>query len=307
MASSQQTKEVRFYQTVIVTTEADGTESRKNVGKKFWPKLLDKLEAKTVKQRKSTISRRDYFGAVSRPVSPAIPHLQVGRLRDVSEGLERTDMDTGETVALLLDGNQRVSEPTFVVPFSGSGRVAVMGPGLSTRATTIARWLTDVFNLALKGKSIQLAPIVDLDALALLMDSKGAVAVQFQFDVSKELASKGDNSLLGAVENVRRSGPSEGVMYVGWSMGRSGGTISDKSMLKKLAEVITTKHLANRATANLVIEDADGNMRHETHNLFEDQIVEKAKWKVDRSKPSDVSEILSAISKAMREFDKKVA
>lgn len=306
-ASSKQSKEVRFYQTMLISTASDGVEVSAPAKADFWPALLKRLELLETAKRKATINRRDYYGTVARPISPPIHHLQIGRLRDASEGLERTNLDTGETAALLLAGNQRVSEPTFVVPFSNSGKVAVMGPGLATRASTIGNWLTNVCNLVPQGQAIRLAPIVDVDALQLLMESKGAVGVQFQIDTEKELTTEGDKSLIGAVDGLRRKGPSEGTMYVGWSLGRDRGTLADKSMLKKLAEQVTTHNLAKRAEANLIIEDEDGNIRHETHNLFEDQIVEKARWSVERSRPSDVSAILLAIGKAMSAFEAKVA
>lgn len=299
------TKEVKFYDTVVEYAASETKPGRvKTVKPDFWPKLLTKLEAlPDAKARTGRIGERQYYGAVLRPTSPAINHLQVGRIRDLSEHIEETDLDSGAVAPLILSGNRRVSEPTFVIPFFASGRVAIMSPGRSTRHETIATWLTLTLGLAAKGKSIRFRPVIDENALQRLIDSKGAVGVEFALEADRELPSGEGLPLLDAVESVRAGGPSVGTFYVGWSLGRGNHTTSDKNLIKRIAERMTSENLARRASVNMIVEDAHGKLRHETHNMFEDQVVQKASWQVSPNQKSDSSAVLSAISNAIQNFN----
>jgi hypothetical protein len=297
-------KEVRFYDTVVDYAATDREPAHTKVtGANFWPKAFKKLEGmEQPKKRTSKVGQRQYYGAVIRPTSPPIAHAQVGRIRDLSEHIEETDLDTGQVTPLVLPGNRRVSEPTFVVPFFNSGRVAIMSPGRSTRPETVARWLNDVLGLVPKGRSIRFRAIVDEGALERLLNSKGAVGVEFALDAGRELPDGDDLPLLDAVEATRAEGPSVGTFYVGWSLGRGNGTAADKTLIKHLAERITSDRLARRATVNMVVEDEHGKIRHETHNMFEDQIVQKAIWQANPNQRSSSTEVLTAIAKAMQDF-----
>jgi len=121
-------KDVRFYDVFVETTDDNGVTQEKRVKADFWTKAFKKIEkTKAAQSRIITINRTRYFGTVHHPVSPAVNHLQVGRLRDLSEHLETTDLGSGEVELLELDDpNKRVSEPTFVVPVSSKGRVAIL-------------------------------------------------------------------------------------------------------------------------------------------------------------------------------------
>lgn len=298
------TKEVKFYDTVVVYAAADGAPSRvRTVKSTWWPKLLKKLEElEDARDRTATIRQRQYYGAVVRPKRPTIDHLQVGRLRDLSEQIEETDLDTGTVTPLILDGNKRVSEPTFVVPFSTSGRIAVMSPGRSTRAEAIAAWLNSVLDSAVKGWSIEFRPVVDESALDRLLHSEGAVGVEFHLDASEELPDDTDVGLLDAVETLRAEGPNTGTLMVGWSLGYDGGTIKDKNLLKALATKIRTDNLARRIKVNMVVQNDDGVLRRETHDLIVDRITKKATWQASPDKRPSTSDILVAISNSMREL-----
>jgi len=296
---------VKFYDTVLEYAATSTEPARtKTVKPTFWTKALTKLEGlPDAKSRTSRIGQRQYYGAVFRPASPAITHLQVGRIRDLSEHIEETDLDSGAVAPLILSGNRRVSEPTFVVPFLTSGRVAIMSPGRSTRHETVAHWLNLTLGLIPKGRAIRFRPVIDENALQRLLDSKGAVGVEFALDADKELPDGDDLPLLDAVESVRAEGPSVGTFYVGWSLGRNNGTTADKNLIKRIATRISSQNLARRAVVNMVVEDEHGKLRNETHNLFEDHVVRKASWQVSPDQRSDSSAVLSAISKAVQDFN----
>lgn len=128
---SKVTKEVKFYEAVIVTAKTDTKhEKTKRVKDDFWSRALTRIDAlPTPKDRSARIGQRQCYGVVVRPSSPVIDHLQVGRLRDLSEYIEETDLDSGLVAPLVLSGNRRVSEPTFIVPFLVGGRVAIRSSG----------------------------------------------------------------------------------------------------------------------------------------------------------------------------------
>nr|WP_154923245.1 hypothetical protein [Microbacterium testaceum] len=298
------TKEVRFYTTVVdFAATSTAPAHTKTVGADFWTKLLLKLEGiSDPAHRTGRLGGRQYYGAVKRPASPPIDHLQVGRIRDLSEHIEETDLDTGNVTPLVLPGNRRVSEPTFVVPFDLSARVAIMSPGRSTRHESIASWLTYVLGWATKGRSLRFQPILDEDALERLLASKGAVGVEFALDADRPLPKGDDLPLLDAVETTRAQGPSTGTFYVGWSLGRGNGSAADKNLMKKIAERMTTDRLARRAEVNMIVEGDDGKVRHETHNMFEDQVTQKASWQVSPDKLSTTEDVLAAISTAIQGF-----
>jgi len=111
--------------------------------------------------------------------------------------------------------------------------------------------------------------------------------------------------LLDAVDSVRATGPSMGTLTVGWSLGIGGGTIADRNMIQKLALKIATGTFARRASVNLVVEDEDGNLRREAHNIFEDQIVETVTYHVEADTKSSDQVILIAIAEAIAEFRRR--
>jgi hypothetical protein len=297
-------RRVLFFDTVVETTDKGGKITTSRVDQDFWLKTLAKLEA--VKDHKKRIHRhsgRRFYGVVSRPMSPPINHLQIGRLRDLSDHLEQTDLSSGAVAPLTLGPNLRVSEPTFLVPFGLRGRVAIMSPGGSTRQETIANWLTGVLDLVPDGKSIRFRPVVDESALTRLIGSQGAVGVEFNLDAEEPIPSDEQVPILEAVEQVRKKGPSVGTITIGWTLGRAGGTISDRSLIKKLAQKIAEGGIAKRGKVNLVLDDGAGGVKHEVHSLVEDQVVTKVSYEVEADVRTSSEVVLSAINDAISTFN----
>jgi len=294
-------KRVTFYDTVVDVTDDSGVETTQPVAPNFWPTLMDKLDERKHTGRIQTIGARRYYGQVVLPTRPAIRHLQVGRLRDLSEHLEQTHVLSGVVGPLeLRDPNLRVSEPTFVVPFGQGGRVAMISPGRSTRQETIGHWLTAVLTLLPKGKSIRFVPVIDTDMLAKVISAQGAVGVEFNFDSAMSLAGS-NSAILKSVEAVRTMGPNTGTVTISWSLGRDGGSHQDRNLLQSAAEAIIKMNLARRATANLVMTDDDENLRRETHDLIADKVVKTIRYKVGADDSQTTETILVAVNDAISE------
>jgi hypothetical protein len=302
------TKEVKFYDVKIVKT-VDQKQVTKKVAADFWAKTLARVEAiADPKDRIHTLNLTRYYGAVWRPTVPPVNHLQVGRIRDLSDHLETTDVATGSVAPLTFgDPNLRVSEPTFVVPFGSKGRVAIFSPGKATRHETIAKWLTLVLNLAPKGKSIRFVPVVNEDALATIVNSKGAVGVEFSVAAGTAMDPEGDGDipLLDAVEGVLQQGPDAGTLKVSWSLGYD-GSVTDRNLIRRVALRIATAGFSNQASVNLLVEDDEGGIRRETHKVFEDHIVEKVSYYVEADEVSNSSVVLRAVGEAVAEFLKRI-
>ena len=146
------TKTVRFYDTILV----DDQDQRLNVQSNFWTTAIDSFARWDLNARSGMISEVKYIGRAVSPRRPALPHLQVERIRDLAEQLNRSNLANGVVEPLDFDDpNDRVSEPTFIVPFGASGRVAVMSPAVQgTRSETLSSWLTLVLGLVERGYSL---------------------------------------------------------------------------------------------------------------------------------------------------------
>ncbi|MBX3095068.1 MAG: hypothetical protein KF680_11110 [Cryobacterium sp.] len=297
-------KDVRFYDVVLEETDDDGSLVERVATSDFWTEVFDAIDAITDHNaRIARINRVRYFGKVSLPRRPAIRHLQVGRVRDLSDHLERTDLGTGEVQPLRFDNpNERVSEPTFIVPVSGSGRVAILSPGKATRQETIASWLTRVLDLVPDGKEIRFRAVVDPDALARIIGAQGAVSVEFNMDANQPIPNHdGDLSVFDAVENLRSVGPSAGTMSVKFALGYE-GTAADRNLIQRMALWVAQGGFARRGEVGLVLEDEDGNIHRETHKIFEDQIVETVSYEVDEDSESNEEIVLDAVARAIQDF-----
>lgn len=302
------TKPVAFYDTVLEATDpSTNVTTSRRVDADFWQETLNNIVLVTdhTKRIHKRAGKR-FYGQVIRPTSPPIRHLQIGRLRDLSDNLEQTDLSTGDVQPLVLpDPNLRVSEPTFVVPFGTAGRVAILSPGRSTRQETIGAWLTAVQDLAPEGKSIRFRPVIDEDALAKVLSSQGAVSVEFNVEAGSILDTEGDIPLLDAVDSVLESGPSVGTVTIAWSLGLDGGTIADRNLIKKIAAKIASEGLARWGRVNLIVEKDGGELRREQHDLLEDAIVAKIQYMVEADSQTSSGLILDAIQRAIHEFNQR--
>lgn len=292
-------RDVRFYQTVFVLDDPEATQAIRNAPSDFWSKTFTKLDDFDAASRRASVGNREYYGKAVRPKRPAIDHLQVGRLRDPSEHIEETDLLSGEVEPLTLPDHKRVSEPTFLVPVFGTSVVAVTSPGQSTRAGTIANWLTTVLDLVPKGRSLRLTPIIDELALERLAETPGAVGFDFQFEATEELPQGTDVALMDAVDRLRKAGPESGTVQVAWSLGYDGGSTKSKNQLKEFARTVVKSAVGKRLKVNMLVEQDDGKFKREVHSIFEDQLISKASWKVQAGVRLTTEQILDSMMKAI--------
>lgn len=294
-------KTVRFYDTVAI----DDTGARLGVESNFWSRLLDNFSTRSLANRSAKIQSVDYIGHAVSPVRPALPHMQVERIRDLAEQLNVSNLSSGDVEPLdFEDPNDRVSEPTFIVPFGTFGRVAVMSPAVqATRPETLGRWLTFVLGLVPLGYSIEFVPVVDPEILEKIMGAEGAVMLEVHVDAGVDVPSGG-----GAVGEAFRSAQhqelDEARLVFRWSLDRSGGTPGVRDALRKGALWVAQHAFSSNAKVKLANEDDGKIVRDEERSIFMDKITKSVSFETHAGVRASDETILTAIGGAIQEFNR---
>lgn len=301
MATIQKT--VRFYDTVLI----DDKDVRKSVEPDFWTSVIDAFATWDLKARSGKVFEVDYFVRSVSPKQPALPHLQIERIRDLAEQLNRSNLANGDVEPLDFDDpDDRVSEPTYLVPFGTHGRVAVMSPAVQgTRSETISRWLTLVLGLVAKGYSLELVPVVDPDVLKKIVEAEGAVMLEVHVDAGVTVPATGGGPVGDAFRNAQHQSLEEARMVFRWSLDRSGGTKPVRDALRKGALWVVRNTFSSNAKVKLADIDDDGRLvRDEARSIFKDRITKNVTFHTASGQRATDEAILTAVGKAIVEFTK---
>lgn len=296
-------KTVRFYDAVLV----DDKEARKGVEPDFWSAVISAFAKWDLKARSGKVFEVDYFGRSVSPKRPALPHLQIERIRDLAEQLNRANVVNGEVEPLDFDDPaDRVSEPTYLVPFGAKGRVAIMSPAVQgTRSETLSRWLTLVLGLVPKGYSLELTPVVDPEVLKKINDADGAVMLEVHVDAGAVIPETGGGPVGDAFRNGQHQSLDEARMLFRWSLSRSGGTQPVRDALRKGALWVVQHKFSSSAKVKLADLDEDGRLiRDEVRDLFMDRITKQVEFHTSAGTRASEEAILTAIGEAIREFNR---
>jgi hypothetical protein len=293
-------KIVRFFDTVATDEE----NVRGPVQDNFWTDLIDAMGGWSYQEREFPVAGVKYFGIGQRPSAPGLPHVQVGRVRDLSEQLERYNLSDGSVQPLEFDDpDDRVAEPTYIVPFGLRGRVAIMSPAVrATRAETLGRWLTGVCELVPLGRSIDLVPVVDPEIVAKIINASGAVMLQVHVDAGAEVPDAGGGSLGDAFRDAKHQSLEEMDLTVRWSLGRSNGSESAREAIQNAALWVAQGGFSSKAEVRIVSEDDDGQIKRDLHQIFDDRIAKSVEFFVPEGERASDEVILDAIANAIRQF-----
>lgn len=296
-------KTVRFYDTVLI----DDKDVRKSVEPDFWMTVVDAFEKWDLKARSGKVFEVDYFGRSVSPKRPALPHLQIERIRDLAEQLNRSNLVNGDVEPLdFEDPDDRVSEPTYLVPFGTHGRVSVMSPAVQgTRSETISRWLTLVLGLVTKGYSLELVPVIDPDVLKKIMDADGAVMLEVHVDAGVSVPAAGGGPVGDAFRNAQHQSLDEARMVFRWSLDRAGGTRPVRDALRKGALWVVRNTFSSNAKVKLADIDDEGRLvRDEERSIFKDRITKNVTFQTAAGQRATDEAILTAVGQAIVEFNK---
>lgn len=293
-------KTVRFFDAVL--TDAEG--QRGYVADDFWEKLIAAMQSWDVSQRSFPISGVQYFGVPRDPRTPPLPHLQVGRVRELSENLQRYNRVSGHVEDLAFDDpDERVSEPTYIVPLSSGGRVAIMSPAVrATRHETLARWVTGVSEMERKGQSLQLVPVVDEAVVEKIMSARGAAMLDVHVRAGEVLPASGGGALGAGFRAARQQATDELDLQVRWSIGRRSGTANIREMLQDAASWVATGAFSHRAQVTIEVEQEDGEFKRELHSIFNDRIASQVTFFVREGQAASEEDVLTAIQGAITQF-----
>jgi hypothetical protein len=296
-------KIVRFYDTVLI----DDKDQRLNVSPDFWSQLLTAVAGWNLASRSGNVSDVDYIGRSVSPKKPALPHLQVERIRALTEQLNRSNVGSGDVAPLDFDDpDDRVSEPTFIVPFGAHGRVAVMSPAVQgTRPETLSRWLTLILELVPKGFSLDLVPVVDPEILAKIDGAEGAVMLEVHLEPGAQIPATGGGPVGDAFRSAQQQALQDARMEFRWSLDRSGGTQPVRDALRRGARWVVNHSFSTSAKVKLADTDANGKLlRDVARDLFEDRITKDVKFTTKDGERTTDEVILNAVALAIQEFNR---
>lgn len=293
-------KTVRFYDTIAIDVRGD----RLGVEDDFWSSLLSNFASRGLADRSASIEGVDYIGHAVSPLRPALPHLQVERIRDLAEQLNVSNLRSGEVEPLDFDDpNDRVSEPTFIVPFGSFGRVAVMSPAVqASRPETLGRWLTSVLDLVPLGYSIEFVPVVDPGILEKITGADGAVMLEVHVDAGVDLPT-GGGAVGEAFRSAQKQELDEARLVFRWSLDRSGGTPGVRDALRRGALWVAQHSFSSMAKVKLANEHEGKIVRDEERSIFMDRITKSVKFETRAGVRASEEAILTAIGGAIREFN----
>lgn len=294
-------KTVRFYDTVLV----DVNDARLRVEADFWSTVIGLFDSWDLAARSGSVFDVDYIGRAVSPRRPALPHLQIERIRDLAEQLNRSNVANGEVEPLdFEDPDDRVSEPTFIVPFGQHGRVAVMSPAVQgTRSETLARWMTLVLGLSARGYSLELVPVVDPDVLEKIMNAEGAVMLEVHVDAGATVPGTGGGAVGDAFRNAQHQSLQDAQLVLRWSLGRSGGTGPVRDALRAGALWVVRNTFSRNAKVKLADVDQTGRLvRDEERSIFRDRITKHVTFQTNSGQRATDEAILTAVSEAILEF-----
>lgn len=294
-------KIVRFYEAVKV----DQRDSRIEISDTFWTLFASKIGAKAPHERESKFRGVSYVGEAKSPTNPSLPYIQVSRVRTPSEQLDRYNLVSGDIEPLEFDNPQdRVAEPTFIVPFGRRNYVAVMSPAVrATRPEAIDAWLTDMMGLNLTEDRIELRPIIDHDVLTKILGARGASKLSVRIEKNADIPAGG--GVTGtAIRDAARHTTDETSLEMTWSFGHATGSMTHREELLAAAQWVARGGWTDTASVNIAVEDEFGELRVEQHNIFSDRVTKNVKFVVDDgARPSEAT-VLHAIAEAIREFNR---
>lgn len=305
--SRQTTKIVRFYDPVLLDQNNQETEFKDGL----WIKLEGLLAPMPVGKRTVRFNAADYYGFCKVSKAPAARYFKVGRQRTRADQPETVNTSSGSESPLALPPDEKLFEPTFLLPFGTKNRVSVLGQTFSApRVSAVERWLTMVLGYDTTDKSVRLRPVIDAKLAQKLADSVGVTVLEVAFPRgSQEFSLPGQKrpgTVRSAIEEVAHSTDESGA-GTRWSFGHSTpNPRKSQEFLRAARELFQRQSQLETLKVNLQLPLADGSYRTEQIDLLEERITEQATYVVPDDQPVDDSSVLTGMNESIKAFNDKV-
>ena len=301
---TQTTKVVRFYEPVLL----DQNDVRQPISGTFWTELTARLTGLSdPADRESDFAGVRCYGEARRAQSPAVTYVYVGRLRPPADSPDLYSSHVGITGPLQPpQPDDRISEPTFLLPFGANNYVAVMSPTVGgTRVGALERWTTDMCGLLAQGQRIEFAPLVDQAVLDKVASAEAATRLYVRVPAGVIITQEG-GGIVGEAIREASARPVEGAyLDLTWSFGHAKGSPSGRSALLTAVRWLSSNRFTDKVEVSLQMPDGDG-LRSEAHDLFRDRITFKGRFDVPEGQVPAEQQVLAAILECIEEFRRQV-
>jgi hypothetical protein len=298
-------KTVRFYQPVMI----DQNGKRHEVTGDFWRKVRDKVNAAKPVDRECRFNFVDYFGQAHLARKPAIDYVYFGRIRPRADHPDGYRPNHGAIGPLQpAQAGDLISEPTYVVPIGSRNIIAVMRPTTgASRIQAIEAWLNHIVDMIDTPNVFTLRPFIDEGIYQRLMGAQGVTKLHVKVAPGTEVPSGLSGAIGQAIEAASEDTTDELSLEMTWSFGHRKGSQGMRSAMLNTAQAIAraSGSWVEKAEVNMQVEDEEGDLRVEQHNLFEDRVAFTADFEVpDGEEPSEES-VLTGIQGAIEEFRRR--
>lgn len=275
----------------------------------FWDELLTKIDGLSLGDREAVINDISYVGEKLDPKSPVMPHLQIHRIRNLSEQINQFDRLDGNIGPLQLDSpSKRIAEPTYLVPFGKDNYVAVLSPApRGTTLSAIEEWLTIASGISDLDGTISLRPIVDESVLQKLLNSSGGSRLELRVERGTTIPTNGGGDIGDAVRQVTQGTTEDMSLDLTWSFGHDKQPSSWRNKLVVAATWIAQTAWTEKAKINFTYEDELGNLHTESHDIFRDRIAFNVEIESSVDERLEESYVLNAIASAIQKFHNRMS
>lgn len=298
-------KIVRFFEPVHTNSLGRSV----SISGDFWEELLTRVESLDLSERESNINDVSYVGEARHPKSPVMPHLQLHRIRNLSEQINEFDKIDGLISPLHLDSpSKRIAEPTYLVPFGKENFVAILSPApRGTHLSAIEEWLTHATGIGAADGTVTLRPIIDESIMQKLQNAQGGSRLELRVERGTNLPTDGGGEIGDALRQISRGTTEDMSLDLTWSFGYDKQPSSWRKKLVNAATWIAQTAWTDKAKINFTYLGEDGELHTETHDIFRDRVAINIQIESNVDERLEESYVLHAISSAIQQFNSRMS
>jgi hypothetical protein len=300
---AQITKVVKFYEPLSV----DQNDKRKGFKDGFWSALAKKLNNAQPAGREHTYSNITYYGESRTAKRPAAEYVYVGRLRPPADHPDTYRPGSGITGPLQpVNKGDRISEPTYLLPFGTKNYVSVMSPVTgATRVGALDSWLNAMAGSLQTSNRIELAPIIDRKTFDKLKDAIGATKLYVRIPDGVTVPQSGGGRVGDAIREAAAKRIPGAYVDITWSFGHARGTDANRRGMLNAVRWIANAGWAEKVEVNLQIPEADG-YRTEFHEILLDRVTLRGEFDVPDGQVPSERAVLTSMTETIEQFRRQM-